>query len=510
MNNNILKIQKLVNHYNAGNFLYVMREAKILLKKSQRNVFLMNLIGSCCEKIGQLKEAKKIFQEIIIFDSKNIHAMNNLANVYKKLKEFKNAEELYKKTLELNSNFSNALQNYANLKFEFNEYEEAINLYKKAIKAEPNNFMIFYNLGLVYQAMGDFVNSEIYLKKSIELKPDFTKADKILSRFTKYTINHPHIEDMRQRLRKLKLNDIQKANILFSLSKAYEDISDFKSSYENLSEANLLIKKNVKYNFKNDYDLFNYIHEYFDKFNFENYLSSSDKNKIIFIVGLPRSGTSLMEQILSSHTNVYGAGELTYLGDILKNELKKNTDFTKKDEINRISEHYSSLIQNFGHNHKYITDKNPLNFFWIGFIKIIFPSAKIIHMSRNIKDNYFSLFKNYFDGNVDWSYDKDDLLNFCKLYKKIMKFYNSKLSDFILNVQYEDIINNTEQEIRKILEFCNLKWEKNCVEFYKNDRAIKTVSSAQARKPIYKTSLNSYEKFNSFLKDYYQELDKID
>ena len=131
-------------------------------------------------------------------------------------------------------------------------------------------------------------------------------------------------------------------------------------------------------------------------------------------------------------------------------------------------------------------------------------------MSRNIKDNYFSLFKNYFDGNVDWSYDKDDLLNFCKLYKKIMKFYNSKLSDFILNVQYEDIINNTEQEIKKILEFCNLNWEKNCVEFYKNDRAIKTVSSAQARKPIYKTSLNSYEKFNSFLKDYYQELDKID
>ena len=135
MNNNILKIQKLVNHYNAGNFLYVMREAKILLKKSQRNVFLMNLIGSCCEKIGQLKEAKKIFQEIIIFDSKNIHAMNNLANVYKKLKEFKNAEELYKKTLELNSNFSNALQNYANLKFEFNEYGEAINLYKKSHKS---------------------------------------------------------------------------------------------------------------------------------------------------------------------------------------------------------------------------------------------------------------------------------------------------------------------------------------------------------------------------------------
>jgi tetratricopeptide (TPR) repeat protein len=512
MNNNIikLKIQKLVNHYNAENYLHVIREAGILLKKNQTNTFLMNLIGSCFEKINQIQKAKKIFQDIIALDIKNIHAMNNLANIHKKLKEFNEAEKLYKKTLELNANFSSALQNYANLKFEFNEYDEAINLYKKAIMAEPNNFMIFYNLGLVYQAIGDFVNSEICLKKSIELKPDYTKADKILSRFTNYIKDHPHIANMNNRLLNLKLSEIQKTNILFALSKAYEDIDDYKKSYETLSEANSLIKKNSKYDIKNDQDLLNLIFDYFKKFDFKNHLSSDNKKKIIFIVGLPRSGTSLMEQILSSHSKVYGAGELSYLGDILKEELNNKTDFTKTYEINKISTQYINLIEHFITNEDFITDKNPLNFMWIGFIKILFPNARVIHMTRNIKDNYFSLFKNSFDGNVGWSYDKDDLLNFCKLYKKIMNFYNNKLPGFIINVEYENIVNNTKFEVKKILEFCNLEWENKCIEFHNNNRAIKTVSSAQARKPIYKSSLNSYEKFNSFLNKYYEELDKID
>ena len=228
-------------------------------------------------------------------------------------------------------------------------------------------------------------------------------------------------------------------------------------------------------------------------------LIPSNKKNFIFIVGLPRSGTSLVEQILSSHSEIYGAGELSHLGDAVKKEFYLNNKlinnfedkFNNLECLKRIAESFNHNIASFSFDEKNMTDKNPLNFLWIGFIKKIFLNSKIIHIQRNSKDNYFSLFKNTFDGNINWCYDKSDLLNYCLNYKELMNHWNNLFPNFILNVKYEDLISNTETEVRKILSYCGVKWEKNCLDFYKTDRPIKTVSSAQARKPIYKSSIKS-------------------
>ena len=172
----------------------------------------------------------------------------------------------------------------------------------------------------------------------------------------------------------------------------------------------------------------------------------------------------------------------------------------------KVADIFNKNVSTFNSKEKYLTDKNPLNFLWIGFIKLVFPNSKVIHIKRNIKDNYFSLFKNTFDGNMNWCYNKSDLLKYCQKYKEITDFWNDKIPDFVLNIQYEDLISNTKKEVNKILEFCNLPWEDNCLEFYKTKRAIKTVSSAQARKPIYKSSVQSYRNYEKFLKEYLSEL----
>lgn len=511
-----LKIQRLYNQYNAGNYPHVIREAGIILRKLPNNYFLMNLIGSCFQKIGQIDKAKIIFEDIIALDKTNIAALNNLGNVLKILKDLNLAEETYKEALKINPNFANCLQNYANLKFDLNENEAAIELYNKAISVEPNNYLSHYNLGLVFQALGKFDEARVCLNKVIELNPKFTNADKILSRFTNYKKGDLHIEDMQNRLKNTNLDEYNKANILFALGKAYEDIKEFKKSFEFLENANYTLKKLTKYKFKADDDIFKNLIKKFDNIKFDNLKINSTNKKYIFIVGLPRSGTSLIEQILSSHSNVYGAGELPHLADAIKEEFFEDNNLSFKNDISinnqlnheMIFKSFNKNINSFNFKEEYLTDKNPLNFLWIGFIRLIFPNSKVLHIKRNIKDNYFSLYKNAFDGNMNWCYDKSDLLNYCINYSELMSFWEIKIPNYILNIEYENIISNTKIEVQKILAHCDLPWEDKCLKFYKTERAIKTVSSAQARKPIYKSSIKSYENYKYFLADFFSKLEK--
>ena len=151
-----------------------------------------------------------------------------------------------------------------------------------------------------------------------------------------------------------------------------------------------------------------------------------------------------------------------------------------------------------------MTDKAPLNFRWIGFIKNIFPNAKIIHCNRDPKNNCFSIFKNLFEGGLNFSYNQNDLVKYYKSYLNLMEFWKSKYSDSIFDIKYENLISNSEEEIKKIIKFCNLEWEDNCLSFHNNKTPIKTMSTAQARKPIYKSSIKGFDKF----KDYFSILDK--
>ena len=136
-------------------------------------------------------------------------------------------------------------------------------------------------------------------------------------------------------------------------------------------------------------------------------------------------------------------------------------------------------------------------------------NAKIVHVKRNLKDNFFSIYKNSFDGNMNWCYDKDDLLNYCSNYSQLMKFWHNKIPNYIFDLNYESLITNTKEEVIKLLDFCDLPWENKCLEFYNTRRAIKTVSSAQARQPIYKSSVNSYQNYNKYLAEYFLKLENF-
>ena len=185
--------------------------------------------------------------------------------------------------------------------------------------------------------------------------------------------------------------------------------------------------------------------------------------------------------------------------EISRNKSIELTETPSK--ILTIANEYLDFVNYFDGGDKIIIDKAPLNFRWIGFIKILFPNAKIVHCYRDPKNNCLSMYKNLFEASLEFTYNEEDLIKFYKAYQDLLNFWQFKDSTNLINVSYEELIANSESEIRRIIKDCGLSWEENCLLYYKNKNPIKTMSTAQARKPIYKSSVKAFDKFKSYLKN---------
>ena len=508
------KISILINHYSNGNLEKVITDAKILLKKHPNNTFIYNLIGSCYQEKGLYEKAKDNFEKSLMCDPKNTSAYNNLANTFKYMLEFNKAENIYKKIISENPSFLKGIMNYANLKSELNQHDEAIKLYKSILVKEPNLPILNYNLALNYENIGDFNNAQKYFKKLLKLDPSYTIADRHLSRIIKYKKDDEHLNEMIVKLTNNQLENKKKPDLYFALSKAYEDLKDFEKSYNYMKKANQIKNQMIKFNINEIFDLFKNLKETFNS-DIKNFSLQNNHKKPIFIIGLPRSGTSLVEQIIATHSKVYGAGELIFLEKIVKMNFFHENKILKKNLQNfetliNAQRKYFELLKNFNFNEDIFTDKNPFNFMWIGFILILFPNSKIVYCQRNLKDIFLSIFKNIFDGReLNWGYDENNLIQYIRFHKNLMDFWINKFSSKIYTIKYENLIKNKELEIKNVLSFCDLDFEKNCLSHHKNEKTIKTVSAAQARKPVYNSSVNSSEKFNEFFKEYFEKLDGL-
>ena len=502
-------IKILLNLFNSAKFDLVINKTKKLIRKYPQYLILYNILGSAYQNNGNLGLAKEIFIEGHKMDPNNIAIMNNLANVYKNTGKIELSENLFKRIIDQNPNYINAYINYGNLKRDNNEFELAIKSYKKALKIDEKNPVALYSLALAYQGLGEFNLAIEFAKKTLLNDPKFTQADMLISQSQKYEIGNEHYENMNLKVRSLELNENQKTNLLFAIAKAEEDMNLIEKSSKNLIIANANRRKSLNFNIDDEVNFFNQIKKRFKNPNIiKNYNENIGEKKMIFILGMPRSGTSLVEQIITSHSNVFGAGELPQLSRIVNSKLMTDKDFSEK-KINNLYENsfftnelrieYFSYLKRFNTTKNFITDKAPLNFRWIGIIKILFPDSIIIHCSRNPKDNCFSIFKNFFEGGMDFGYDQNELVTYYKIYLDLMNFWNDKYPDSIFEAKYERIIDDTENQIKKIIKFCNLNWEENCLKFYENKNPIKTLSTAQARKPIYKSSKNTFKKFAPFM-----------
>ena len=505
-----IKFEKLSNKLQAGLFTEVINEALVLLKKRQHQVFF-NILSVAYQSIGEFKKSSDIMDKALKMNANNPYFLNNMGVSQHKLENFKEAEEHFNRGLKIAPNYINILNNFGNLKKDLNFTEEAIKLYKKSISIRDDILETHLNIASCYQSLGKYEDSIEHLKKVLKINPKFTVADRLIASMKKYKENDNHLNEMEVKIKKDDLNEEQLSNLYFGLGKAYGDINNSKKSFINYQNGNKILNKLNKFNIKDEINKFTKIQVFFSNENKKDLPQNS--RKIIFIVGMPRSGTSLVEQILSSHEQVYGGGELPFLSNIINNKFFNNYENISQNKTKDIDPFFSDSLEEYikkisilDNSKRVFTDKSPLNFKYIGFIKKIFQNSRIINCRRDASDVAWSNYKNFFPASLPFSNSLFDLANYYNLYEDYMKYWQKKFKKDVYNIQYEELVNNPKIEIEKLLQYCDLNWDENCMSHDKNSRSIKTASATQARQPIYKSAIKSSDIFKNYMDDFLKQI----
>ena len=504
------ELEKIQNLFANGNFDKVIKKTKILLKKDPTQPVFYNMIGLSYRQLNNFELAEKTFKSGLEASPNSISILVNLGALYRVQEKFDEAKKILELALEINVNHFSALVNYANILRDLNQDSKAINYYNKALTINNKNEILLINLAGSYQMIGDFELSKKILRDLHNKFPQNTVADQMYSSINNYADDKTHQNEMLEKLNNKNVSVNDKAVLCFAIAKSFSDQKNPEMSSKYFIMANDLKFDSIKsYNFEEDTKYLTSAKHNFKDFEFDKNILI-EKPKLIFIIGLPRSGTTLTHQIISSHSEVFGAGELPVLKNFFTKKFEEHNFIRKITDLNigqndfkeKLIDELLNMFKQYDSN-LVILDKSPLNFIWIGFIKILFPTAKIIHCKRNLKDTALSIYKNTFEGNaLFWSYNQQNLIKFINLYKELMAFWHQKIPNYIYDCHYENLVSNPVEETKKLINFCNLDWDENCLDHTKNKTGIKTVSIEQARKPIYKNSVNlneSYIKYLDFL-----------
>ncbi|MDH5723074.1 MAG: sulfotransferase [Alphaproteobacteria bacterium] len=499
---------------------------------------------------GNLDQALDYMRRALELDEKNLRVHSNYAallleqgKIFNKENRKKDALQAYHKALEVYGSFVPAYYNLCMAYTDAAQFEKAIEYGRKGLELEPTYLELYYAVALAYRGQGKLSEGLEYLEQAlaydesnvrtlinygallfeqgtkdkaqeifetiIKLVPENASAHRMLSLIESYKKGHPHISQMENLIVNTSLGLQAKSEMHFALGKAYESAKDYGESYKNYKEANALYRQSLNYSIEKERELFENIKrvftvEYIDK----NKLSAQQGKVPIFILGMPRSGTSLIEQILASHPDVYGAGELKDLGaiqfhdfEITLNNYVDVYSNMKTSDFQVMSRTYIRKLDSLTADHIYVTDKMPMNFRFIGLIACLFPEAKIVHCIRDPRDTCLSIFKTFFTGSLPYAYDEYEIAEYYKLYENLMRYWHEVLPEKIYDLSYEGLINSPENSIRELLEYCDLEWSDACLDFHKTKRSVTTASAMQVKQPLYKTALGYWQKYEPYMSD---------
>ena len=473
--------------------------------------------GVALQELGQLKEAVVSCDKAIQLNPDYSVAYSNRGIALIELKQLNEAVQDFDKAIQLNPNYAQAYSNRGVALNELGKLKEAVVSCDKAIQLKPDYSVAYSNRGGLHEIYGQLKEAVENYEMAIQLKPTNAEAHHHLSSFKKYEQDDPQIELMETLFTGSEPTEKDRTHLCFALAKAYEGLGEYNKSFSYYEEGNSLRNKQLNYDIGEDKRVISKIREIFSvEIPALDVTPDGDTSKrTLFIVGMPRSGTSLVEQVLASHTQVYGAGELDTMRKlvlpVLSNLPDNNFHQQKSEiflsEINTVRKEYLGALAALNVPEKIITDKMPLNFLYIGFILSAFPKAKIIHISRDPRATCWSIYNHYFSNKGNgYAYDMGNLAEFYNLYIEIMTFWRKRFPDSIYDLSYENLTENQQDETRRLLDFCDLEWEDHCLDFHKTKRAVNTASSAQVRKKMYKGSSEAWRKYEGHLKTLISDL----
>ncbi len=514
-----LKPDFAISHNNLANTLQDQEryeEAIVSFKEAIRlkaDFFqAYNNLGTVYFKLSNLEKAESNYRSAISIMPDFAEAYHNLGKTCQELGKYDEALDNFNRAISIKPDYANSYFNLAITLYKLHRPLEAEDNYRKAINIKDNFYQAHNNLGLILINSGKFSEAESCFKKAINFKSNFAEAHRNLSSVKKFKYRDEHFNLMSKLLLDKKSSNEELCHINFALAKASEDLNEFELAFDYYKKGNLLRKKIIKYDIKKDVDFFNQLKNNFLKIrNFSlNNSNLSTKNLPIFIVGMPRSGTTLVEQIISSHSKVTGGGELPFAGyfgiDIVQGLLKLDSE-----SLLNFRKNYLLQLETIFADSPLVTDKMPHNFRFIGLIAATLPEAKIIHVKRNPAATCWANYKTYFEAEaLGYCFSLDDTVRYYKLYRDLMSFWSDSLPGRIYDLDYELLSVNQENETKKLISFLDLDWESSCLSPESNNNVIDTASSIQARKKVYQGSSHDWEKYKKFLDGKFDQLINLD
>jgi tetratricopeptide (TPR) repeat protein len=508
-------------HMRAGREEEAIEHFRQALRRNPDNIDAMRFLAAVYMKQERkLRDAEALLLRVTELAPDFAAGWLDLANCYTKLAKRMDAIEAYKRATKLEPRNGFAWEKLAGVTAAAGYPEEAAKAFRKAIKFMPKAAGFHMGYGHVMKTLGDQTTSLGAYREAVRLRPDFGEVYWSMANLKIFKFEDEEVEAMEYQLEKGELRDRTEVHFRFALGKAYEDRKDYDKAWEYYHSGNQLQRTLVSFDPVENSVRQNAIRKFFS----HELIAEAEGNGYpdespIFIVGMGRSGSTLIEQILASHSQVEGTEELSVLGNLTDSishfrvgtrKFPKILEIMRPHDWRALGLEYLDGAKRYRMTDKPIfTDKLPNNFPFVGFIHLILPNAKIINARRHPLDTCFGNYKQLFGRGSNFTYDIYELADYYKEYCQTMDHWHELLPGKILDVHYEETVTDLDGQVQRILAHCDLPFEEQCLRFHETKRAVKTASSEQVRQPIYKGALGTWRRYESHLDEWKEELGPI-
>jgi tetratricopeptide (TPR) repeat protein len=521
------------------------------LALAPQNMVLWNNRALALEALGRDDEAAQSYRRALALrpDVPEIHC--SLANALNRLGSHEEAVEHYRQAIARRADLPRAHANLGNSLFALERWEEALPSLQQALRLEPNDAKLHDAVGLTLRrlqrdqeslasfdralalapddaeiignkagalvVLGRLDEARHLIERAIALDPGNANFYTPISRMKRFTADDPMIATIEALLQDKQTQPPERQiPLLFALAKIYDDIGERQRAFPYLVQANALVRGQLDYDESAAVASLDIIADVFTPQLIRDKAGQGDPSeRPIFIVGMPRSGTTLVEQILASHPDVFGAGEQKKFGDAVVALTQPGqpghptmVPGLTANQLQALGAAYLSKMAAVVPDERRFTDKMPANFNFVGLIHLALPNARIIHLQRNPIDTCLSMFSIQFAEPIDYTYDLGELGRYYPAYERLMDHWRRVLPEGImLDVHYEDVVGDIESQARRMLAFCGLPWDDTCLAFHKHERAVHTASVYQVRQPIYRSSLGRWQAYANQLGPLLEALD---
>lgn len=499
-------------------------------------------LGCALLKMGRLAEAEAALGQSLKADPSMVDAMYALSALHRIRYEFPRALALAQQAIALRPDRIDGHLNLAETFFAMNLFGEALDCLGRAAALDPDSLPLHHLYGKVYQSLGKindaqqaldralalapgntevlcsqgnlamdqgrFARSAALAREMLRLRPGNTAAWYLLAQVSPTEEKEGLAREIEILLEKGNFAPLQRMRLHFALGGLLEDLAEYDRAFAHLKEANDLKRKTFHFSLEPQKRMIARICEVYDEEALERFAGKGYPSRLpIFIMGMPRSGTTLTEQILSSHPDVHGGGELRLVNETITAYLRiQPLDDTldpdivlRARDLPELGRRYVEQLREYAPAARLITDKMPGNYLFLGLIALILPQAKIIHCVRSPMDTCWSIYKKLFTHGHQYAYELEELGRYYLLYQRLMEHWRKVLPGRFLELCYEEMVADQEGQTRRLLEFCGLDWRPDCLYFERNRRPVHTASAVQVRQPLHNRSVGLWKRYEQGL-----------